>query len=614
MTDTSRQEQQKYYAELLIKIGVNLQPGQALRIGAELAHRDFVRLVSDAAYQAGARYVHVEWIDAPLARSRLLYSQPDYLDFYPEYEVARHREMVDDRWARLALVGTEYPTIFDDIDPTLMRRVAAVRPKKVKFYTQATMANLMQWCVAAVPTTAWAKQIFPDLPDNEVVDKLWGLILQMCRIDQPDPLAAWDQHNRNLKQVAAFMARRKVRSIRYFDPTPGPDGKPATDLTVGLTDRPFWIGGSSQTPAQVDFQPNMPTEEVFTTPHNQRTEGWVRTSKSAFPFDREVSNAYFRFTAGELVEFQAATGQEVLEQFFQIPGSRRLGEISLVDERSPVNQSGLTFHETLFDENAVCHIAFGRAYPEGYEGGTQLSAEELHVQGVNESDTHVDFMIGTSTMQVTGRCLDGQEVVIMHNGQFTPEVLRQDTSFNMVCPSLENFPEYTLPAGYRFRNYRPGDDQTWTEVQAAAEPFITIDDAMFDREFGDQLDALPDRMFFIETDEGRPVGSITAWWDPNWRGTGDWGRIHWVVIHPDFQRRGLTKPMMTHAMHRLAQSHQRATLGTSSGRPWAVKVYLDYGFTPDPSELSNPKIYAAWQQVQSIIHHPVLDAILNAKE
>ncbi len=420
---TGLQEQQALYAELLIKIGVNLQPGQSLRVGAEVAHHEFTRLVCTAAYQAGARYVQVDWIDTPITRSRLLYSQPDHLDFFPEYEVARHREMVEDRWARLALVGAEFPTIFDDVDPALMRRVASVRSKKVKFYTQAVMANQLQWCVAAVPTAAWATQVFADLATDEAISQLWQAILRLCRIDQADPVAAWHQHDHHLKQVANFMARNQVRSIRYFDPTPGPDGKPATDLTVGLTDRPVWIGGSSFTPGGVEFQPNMPTEEVFTTPHNGRTEGWVRTSKPAFPFEREVNNAYFRFAQGELVEFQAEKGQGVLEEFFQIPGARRLGEVSLVDERSPVNQSGLIFYETLFDENAVCHMAFGRAYPEGLENGSTLSEEALRAQGVNESDTHVDFMIGTPTMQVMGICQDGRTVAIMEQGQFTAAVL-----------------------------------------------------------------------------------------------------------------------------------------------------------------------------------------------
>jgi aminopeptidase len=174
---------------------------------------------------------------------------------------------------------------------------------------------------------------------------------------------------------------------------------------------------------QCALPPNMPTEEVFTTPHKQRTEGWVRTSKPAFPLQRRVENAYFRFEQGEVVEFHTAAGQDVLTQFFEIPDARRLGEIALVDVRSPVNQSGLLFFETLFDENAVCHMAFGEAYPEGIEGGASRTPEELAALGANQADTHLDVMIGTATMQVTGLCQDGSSIAIMQDGQFTQEVL-----------------------------------------------------------------------------------------------------------------------------------------------------------------------------------------------
>lgn len=416
-------EQKEIYAELLIRTGLNVQPGQSVRIGAELAHRDFTGRVVDAAYRAGARYVHVEWGDSQVAHSRLQHSTPDHLDFYPEYEVARHRQMLDEGWARLSLVGPEFPHIFDDIDPQRLRRVSMARRSRVKFYMQGVMSNRMQWCVAGVPTLAWAQQVFPDAPADAAVDRLWATILQTCRADQPDPAAAWREHDENLKRAASFMAQHGVRAIRYVDDASGPDGKPATDLTVGLTDRPNWVGGSSKTPDGVSFLPNMPTEEIFSTPHKERVSGWVRTSKAAYPFNRRVDDAYFRFEEGEVVEFNAGVGQEVMEQFFDIPGTRRLGEVSLVDVRSPINRSGLLFHETLFDENAVCHIAFGDGYAEGVQGGSKLPEEELRALGINESAEHSDFMIGTESMRVLGTCADGSTVTIMENGQFTAAVL-----------------------------------------------------------------------------------------------------------------------------------------------------------------------------------------------
>lgn len=412
------------YAELLIQSGVNLQPGQSLRIGAELEHADLVRLVTAAAYRAGARYVHVDWTDGPTAKQRLLHSQAEHLAFMPEYEIARHQEMVNDTWARLALTGDAHPDLFDDVDPLRLRKIGQVRAQKLRFYSQAQMANHLPWCVAGVPTRAWAQKVFPHLAPAEAHALLWQTVLRTCRLDQPDPVIAWQQHERLLKGIIGFLAQQQVRAVRFVDALSGPDGNPRTDLTIGLTDAPQWMGGGAITTQGIPFFPNMPTEEVFTTPHNRRTTGWVRTSKPTFPLERRVENAYFRFEAGEVVEYSATIGQDVLEQFFAIPGARHLGEVALVDVRSPVNQVNTTFYDILFDENAACHIAFGEAYPEGMIGAASMDEEELAAQGVNLADTHVDFMIGTPTMNLYGQCADGRTLPLMVDGQFTPEVLQ----------------------------------------------------------------------------------------------------------------------------------------------------------------------------------------------
>ncbi len=411
------------YADLIIKTGVNLQPGQSLHLSADLEHAPFVRLLTAKAYDAGARFVSINWLDALSTRARLRHSQPDYLDDYPEFEVSRYRQLVDERWARLTLVGPEFPHAMDDVDPDAMRRTAKARRKHVKFYTDAVMSNQFQWCVAAVPTRAWSRQIFPELEADAAVARVWELILATCRVDEADPAAAWSDHDAALNRVVQFMDARRIRALRYLDPTPGPDGRPRTQLTIGLTDRPRWIAASSQTPAGVRFFANMPTEEVFTTPHRLGTTGWARTTKPFFPFERQVDDAYFRFEDGEVVEFSAATGREVLEQFFAMDGARFLGEVALVDVRSPVNQAGVIFYETLFDENAVCHMAFGDAYLEGYVGGEELNETECAAAGINKSDVHLDVMIGSNTLQITGVCADGSEVPIMENGRFVAEVV-----------------------------------------------------------------------------------------------------------------------------------------------------------------------------------------------
>jgi aminopeptidase len=415
-------DQLQAYARLLVRTGINLQPEQSLLIRAELEHAPLVRLLVAEAYQAGARYVHTDWLDTLTERAVLRNADVERLEM-PAYDVARFRQMTDESWGRLALVGPQTPTAFDDVDPQVSRAWNLKRLKAIKFYRDAQMSNQLAWCVAAVPTVAWARQVFPELEPAAAVDALWAQIVRLARADAGDPVPRWAQHNANLQRAAAYLQRNGVQTLHFFDPQPGPDGAPATDLRVGLAEQALWVGGTSTTPAGVVFQPNIPTEEVFTTPHSRRVDGYVRTSRPSLPMDRKVDGAWFRFEDGAVVEFRAEVGQEVLATFFEIAGARRLGEVALVDARSPVFQSGLLFHEILFDENAACHIAFGQSYPECVAGGSKLSPEELVARGANESDTHVDFMIGTATLRLTGHRADGSTVAIMENGMFLPDVL-----------------------------------------------------------------------------------------------------------------------------------------------------------------------------------------------
>jgi aminopeptidase len=418
---TSEQQlhgQQRRYAELLVQIGVNLQPGQPLVVHAEHEHAPFVHEVAGAAYRAGASFVQVDWEDDLLARERLLHSAPEHLEFVPDYTAARLREFLERGFASLALAGPQHPGALDDVAPEALRKVLAARAARTRFYNDAAMSNAFQWCVAAVPTAAWAQQIFPGLEPAAAVERLWPVILDTVRMNEPDPVAAWRAHDERLNRVAAYLMRTQVRALHFHDPAPGPDGRAATDLTVGLTDAPVWVGPSSVTPGGVRFLANMPTEEVFTSPHRLHAEGWVRTSKPGFPLGQRVENAWFRFAGGKVVEFGAERGADALAQFFQIEDADRLGEVALVDVRSPINRTGLLFHELLFDENAACHVAFGRAYFEGLAGGLEMSAEERSAAGLNGSDTHKDFMIGTPTMDVTGIAADGSRVPVMAQGQF----------------------------------------------------------------------------------------------------------------------------------------------------------------------------------------------------
>lgn len=415
--------QKQAYARLIINAGVNLQPGQGVFIQAELGHRDFVRLLTKEAYAAGAKMVMADWRDPIMDRTRYLDVEDQYLEYMPAFLEARINEMIDDGWVRIALTGDEYPDAYDDVDPARMRRQRSAMMRRLGPSVRRMMNNEISWCVAGMPVIPWAQKVFPGLDGETALERLWELVLQVVRADQPDPVAAWQQHDANLKKVPAFLDRKQVRAIRYLDKTPGPDGKASTDLTIGLTDQPAWSCGSSNNSKGLPFLANIPTEEIFSTPHRDRVNGWARTSKPGFPFERELLDAWFRFEDGFVVEWDAGKGKDLLDQLFEMDGARQLGELSLVDVRSPINQAGVIFHDTLFDENAACHIAFGRGYPEGIGGGNQMSNEELDAMGLNNSDAHQDLMIGTDSMTVIGICADGSEVLIMQDGMFTDEVL-----------------------------------------------------------------------------------------------------------------------------------------------------------------------------------------------
>lgn len=406
------------YAELLVKLGINLQAGQAMALSAELEHAPFVRRVVRAAYRAGARYVDLTWRDDLIECERVRESAEEALDYVPDYVVARARQQVDESWPLMVLVGPSTPDAFEDVDPALLTRMRQARRRKTRFANEAVMADQVAWCIAAVPTAAWAQKVFPDLAAQAAVARLWETVLMTVRMDQPNPVAAWAEHSARLSQIAAALNRSGVRTLHFVDAAPGPDGLPATDLAVGLTEAPVWVAASSKTPSGVEFIPNIPTEEIFTTPHALHAEGYVRTSKPGFPHDRKVDGALFRFRGGEVVEFSAEVGQDALDAFLHIPGAHRLGEISLVDEGSPINRTGILFHETLFDENCVSHFALGKAYPKGVLHGETMTEDERAAIGINESDTHVDFMLGTPTMRVTGIRPDGSEVPIMVDGHF----------------------------------------------------------------------------------------------------------------------------------------------------------------------------------------------------
>ena len=436
---TSRNPELEQYAQLLIRLGVNLQPGQSLTIKTEPIHRDFALLVAEAAYDAGAKFVAVEYSDMRLQSVRIRKSTEESLEHLPGYfgEIARERK--DDGWAAISLVGEEDPALPGQLDPDGLRILQTAEYRAMMPWRMSMMEMKQQWNVAALPTPAWAQKVFPRLPAVEALPRFWQEIRRIIRLDADDPMAAWQAHLDNLEKARSTLQAKQVRALHFFDPSPGSDGKPSTDLTIGLTDRPNWAGGVGGLGTARDdeegvdgqrdgggtpvFLPNIPTEELFTTPHRLRVNGWMRTSRPSFPFRREVAEVTFRFEEGRLVDFAAGEGQGIYEQFFAVEGTRYLGEVALVDVSSPIFRSGLVYYNTLFDENAACHVAFGQAYPIGLVGGAAMAADELAEAGVNASTLHLDVMIGTATLDVTGHLSDGSEMAIMRQGRYTPAML-----------------------------------------------------------------------------------------------------------------------------------------------------------------------------------------------
>jgi aminopeptidase len=416
---------QRRYAELIVRVGLNLQYGQSVLLTSELVHRDFTVLVVEACYKAGAQIVEVRWREPLTARARLEHAGLESLDAHPSWESARYRALADERWTAVWLTGEEIPGVLDSIDPARISRAQTALGRINGPFSESRSANRNQWTIAAVPTPAWARRVFPEHDASAGVAALWEMILKLTRADQPDPVAAWQAHIGRLQSVGAYLMGQEIRGLRFYDPMPARDGRASTDLTVGLTPTSFWETAAFKTPEGLQFVANIPSEEIFTTPHRMQAHGWVRTSRPIYPLNREVRGAYFRFEDGEVVEASSETGEDALRTFLEIPGTRRLGEVALVDQRSPLTQTSRVFFDDLYDENAACHIAFGDSLLMCVSGIDAMDKPERVSYGLNDSDMHEDFMIGTPTMNVFGVRADGATVDVMRDGQFVSEATRE---------------------------------------------------------------------------------------------------------------------------------------------------------------------------------------------
>jgi aminopeptidase len=397
------------FAKLAIKTGVNLQPGQGLFLAAPIEAADFANLVAEEAYKAGAKDVDMRWKDDGTDRLRLNYAPMDALEHIPDWKFAAQNAAVKDNYAVLHIYGPN-PDLFNGIDGARVGAFMKASSQGLKSYMQSIMKDETQWSIIAYPTQAWAKKVFPDKPVEEAQKLLMEEILRISRVSgNDDPIAAWDVHNETMHKASDFMNRKKFKQLIYH--------APGTDLTIDLPAGHIWSGGSGPSTSGVPFNANIPTEEVFTLPDKRGVNGTVSSTMPLNSDGRIIDHFSLTFKDGEVVDFKAEKGEDALKHLLDSdPGAHRLGEVALVPHHSPVSESGLVFYNTLFDENASCHIALGKAYPTCIEGGNDLDEAGLDKAGVNDSLIHEDFMVGSSELDIDGITSDGERIPVFRQG------------------------------------------------------------------------------------------------------------------------------------------------------------------------------------------------------
>jgi aminopeptidase len=417
------QELLQKYAQAIVRVGLNLRAGQRLIItnatarGVPPAGRALVHEVTKAAYAAGARFVDVIWGDEEMQRIRLQDAPADSFNEYPKWQISGIMDMIKNGDALLSIYANN-PDVYHGLDSD---RLGAMQKSHLENFQEVSFnvtRNAINWCVVASAAPAWAAKVFPDLEPEEAEDKLWQAIFETTRAVEPDPVAAWGEHIKNMRKRADYMQAKKYTALHYRAASPG-DKSDKTDFTLGLPNGHKWISAQSLAENGVVFTANMPTEEVFTLPDRQRADGTVHATFPLSYGGSLIEDFTVTFENGKVVKVHAKKNEAILQKLVDTDeGSTRLGEIALVPVSSPIARRGHLFYNTLFDENASCHIAIGRAYRFTLTGGEELTDEEFNAAGGNTSLTHVDFMIGSPEMDIDGIREDGTREPVMRSGEW----------------------------------------------------------------------------------------------------------------------------------------------------------------------------------------------------
>lgn len=416
MTGKTHQEMLAKYAEAIVKVGLNIRAGQRLIItlmatrGVPHQFAPLVHEITKAAYGVGAKYVEVIWADEEMMRIRAQYAPRDSFDEYPNHTIDAIMNMINNGDALLSIAGSN-PDLLGGLDPEIVGLMQSKHLQVASKVSEKVTTNAINWCVVAAAGEGWAMKIFPDLPVEEAKEKLWKAIFESTRIDQPDPIEAWQKHIAALRERARYLQAKQYTALHYK--------APGTDFTLGLPSGHLWISAQSMAQNGIAFTANMPTEEVFTLPDRSRADGVITATFPLSYGGTLIEDFQVTFENGRITKVTAKKGEAALQKLVDTDeGSHRLGEVALVPASSPIGQRGHLFYNTLYDENASCHIAIGRAYRFTLTGGEELNDEEFTAAGGNVSLQHVDFMIGSSKMDIDGINKDGTREPVMRQGEW----------------------------------------------------------------------------------------------------------------------------------------------------------------------------------------------------
>lgn len=398
------------YAELVIKVGLNLQEGQKLLISSPIEAAEFTRKVSRYAYRNGCKRVVIDWNDSQSQRIHYEEAPEETLKNIPQWTIDRYKDFADNHDALLHITGSD-PKALEGVNPERLTMTQKTAGEKLRFFGKAQLTGDVSWLIAGVPTLAWAKTVFPEKNDAEAVDALWDAIFKTVRVDQENPIAAWEDHVKNLNEKVDYLNEKQFKTLHYSGP--------GTELSIDLHPDHLWIGGPHQSTFDIEYIPNLPTEEVFTTPLKDGVNGTVSSTKPLSALGNMIENFSLTFENGKVVDFKAEKGYDTLKQLLDIDeGMKHLGEVALVPDDSPISNSGIIFNNTLYDENASCHIALGGAIDMAVKGAAALSKDELDAKGVNQSLGHTDFMIGSADLDIDAETHDGERIALFRKGNW----------------------------------------------------------------------------------------------------------------------------------------------------------------------------------------------------